>query len=151
MITTRRVLVLTPKADWEVILLVVVVVVVVSEKNMKMPVASRVLPVINGKGDLKMDDNDGEFEHLPRPLWLRKDDKGKEVLCLFSWRAPIDRWTDLDCHLFYKEEGGYTQDQMQQRAFENHGNDAQYRHSHDARYPPIDGQGDSVEEEEWAG
>lgn len=108
MITTRRVLVLTPKADWEVILLVVVVVVVVSEKNMKMPVASRVLPVINGKGDLKMDDNDGEFEHLPRPLWLRKDDKGKEVLCLFSWRAPIDRWTrrtaDLDCHLFYKDK-----------------------------------------------
>jgi hypothetical protein len=87
-------------------------------------VASRVLPVINRKGDLKMDDNDGEFEHLPRPLWLRNDDKGKDLLCLFSWRAPIDCWTDLDCHLFYKEEGGYTQDQMQPRAFENHGNDA---------------------------
>jgi hypothetical protein len=67
-----------------------------------------------------MDDNDNEsernhdiaklpeFEHLPRTFWSRKDDKRKDVLCLFSWRAPIDRWTrrtaDLDCHLFYKDK-----------------------------------------------
>jgi hypothetical protein len=38
----------------------------------------------------------------------------------------------------------HTQDQMQQRAFENHGNDVKYRHSHDARYPAIDGEGERL-------
>jgi hypothetical protein len=115
MITTRRVSTLTPKADWEVILLVVLV--VVSEKNMKMP-----LPVVSYRSLIEKEIS--KWMTMMASSSISPDDKGKDLLCLFSWRAPIDCWTDLDCHLFYKEEGGYTQDQMQPRAFENHGNDA---------------------------